>query len=550
MIALRTSGEARFWVLNLGSLVLALLLGLTLGVELEPFLWLLLLRPLLAALLTLLPPTSAGDLRPYTVGATLLCLGLVWLAGAFSTLSLVAVLALYCLVDPALDAMLVGRCPEPEWLGRTAQMAWLRSVGLALGMVSRSLILGRPDWSGPLYTGLLMVLACSLAVPESPDRKSLFPRRHGREVRSATLGDSLRALRRREAVGNLLVLFSVATLAGGALPLLLPVPLVTADLLSVWMLHSTIWWGLSLFCVLLALLLERVSWPRLAVPCYALLLLAGAAQMLGAPWPTLPYFVAVLAALSVLVAFRQAVAGQSEMDPCLRAAVPAWVWALGVVAGQTLSGPTLTASRLVGGLVVGAALVLTLSRWRPMVRVTSATVIENESDRRARGQGRHGDKTLDFTAAPTPVVERGRSRWPGKLWFMLTVRFPVTLTLAVLAGLLVAGSWHVRDHKQGWRQRAEGAWVRCQTELFLTSLKHRLEEEMLASNRVPTNWRTFVANHFQLDGRPLKDRDFWGTPLHFDVLPHEVRIVSAGEDKTLFSGDDLERSAHRPSGVR
>jgi hypothetical protein len=131
----------------------------------------------------------------------------------------------------------------------------------------------------------------------------------------------------------------------------------------------------------------------------------------------------------------------------------------------------------------------------------------------------------------------------------LTVRFPITLTLAIAGSFAVAGLWHARDSKATYQSRVKDAWLGMQTQLFLTSLKLRVHEEMLTSNRIPNDWPGFIAASFQLDGRPMKDRDFWGTPLHFEVLPNEVRIVSAGPDRKLSTPDDIERRALRPDGV-
>ena len=120
----------------------------------------------------------------------------------------------------------------------------------------------------------------------------------------------------------------------------------------------------------------------------------------------------------------------------------------------------------------------------------------------------------------------------------------------LVASLTLAGTWHAWDERKSFEQQTRGMWITVKTQLFLTSLQRRTEEEMLASNRVPTDWADFIAKSFELDGRPLKDQDFWGTPLHFDSLPGEVMIVSAGPDKKLFTPDDLMRLAKKPHGVR
>lgn len=553
MYTLKGSGEARFWVLNLSALLLAGLLGLTVGVRFEGLLWLLMMRPLVAAALTLLPPTSAGDLRPYTVSLSLLSLGVVLLAGPESSSATVMLLVMFWLIDPALDTLLVARCPEPEWLGRIAQMALARSAGLALGALGSALLADQGPTLRPAVAAMLGVLVFLLAVPEAPERSAWVPRRLGSEGRSATLLESLGQLRQPALAGRILALFAAALLAGTLWPLLLPLPLVTPDLLDDWLLRSTVWWGLALLTAVLALLLERLHRPAIITLCYSLLLTGLVASVLvKAEVPELTLTLAVLANLAALLACRQALTTGIGMAPCPRATLPLWVWALGLLTGQSLRTAPSTACQIAMALASLGLLVALLGELLGWYRGGAhshkgPTIVETSPGKSVR----HGDLKQDFTAAPVPLTRRPSAmRWLARLWFVLVVRFPVTLSLAVLAGFLLAGAWHISDHRKTWHQRTHEAWIRCQTELFLTSLKHRLEEEMLASNRVPTNWEEFVANNFQLDGRALKDRDFWGTPLYFDVQSDHVLIVSAGPDKKLNTADDLARSAHRPSGVR
>jgi hypothetical protein len=560
---LKHSAEARFWFLNLGAFLTAGLLSAVVGARLEPFLWLLLLRPLAAMAITLLRPTSAGDLRPYLLAATLACLATVPFVNPSGAVFPLAVMALYCLVDPSLDALMARHCPDFEWLGRMGQLVLMRSCGLGVGLLAGTFLAG-PDWGRPIFAAGLLALALMLAlVSERPDRCDFWPSLVGTEIRRATLIDSLAQWRGpsrlrlsghqtdsgREAVPGLLgaamVLFAVAVLAGTFQSMAYSVALLTPLTLSEWLARPGHLLGALLMTAVLALLLERLPQQTLNTLCYPLLLLAMAARLTGPPHPAIPILLQMACGLALLVAFRQTLAAQPLVDPTLRAALPSTIWSLGLLAGQTpLGSQALNLARAACCLMVLIALIATLRSWQTPTSIRSVEV--QRSDPR---EGRHGDKTIDFEAAPG-VVRKRRSRWLSRLWYALTVRFPVTLTLAALTALVVAGVWHARDHKDSWEQRTHGVWVAMKSQLFLTALKHRAEEEMLASNRVPSNWAHFIAIHFELDGRPLKDRDFWGTPLHFETHPKHVRIVSAGPDKKLFTSDDLERSAHKPDGVR
>ncbi|MCA9780954.1 MAG: hypothetical protein KC800_29750, partial [Candidatus Eremiobacteraeota bacterium] len=77
----------------------------------------------------------------------------------------------------------------------------------------------------------------------------------------------------------------------------------------------------------------------------------------------------------------------------------------------------------------------------------------------------------------------------------------------------------------------------------------RLQEEMLATQRVPTEWDVFISQSFHSNGKPLTDVDFWGKPYRFENNPGEVRVVSAGPDGFFETKDDLEETIEKPEGV-
>lgn len=555
---LKDSVEARLWFFNLAGLLAAMLLGCAVGPALPPFLWLAAARLLSALLLMMLPPTALGLFRPYLAAGSLLCLLLAQVLPAAGLANQLALGLLFLLIDPSLDALLAQRCPEHEWLGRMGQLLTARMAGLVLGLGLSGVVMADPAWgrlvvSVPLLT-LILLFALTSEGTEPEERpgygqaglipETFRPRRLSSPAhRLDTLRDSLQALAQPVVLQSLSVLLAVAVLAGGSASALYPVPMLSESVLRSWLNHPGLPLGLAAACALLALALERLSRQSLRAIGYSVTLLTLTAHLAR---PGDPGFLAALqlaSGLALLVAHRQTLAAQIGVDPCLRGSVPLMVWTAGMLTGEVLiPTPLLNPSRLLCATVLLLSLLATIKHWK-VTTVTEAEVLDD------REPGRHGDRAFDFVAGPSADHRRRRGSRLRRVWHYLTIRFPVTLTLVVLGSFAAAATWHASDNKKSWEEKTRGVWLATQTNLFLTSLKLRTEEEMLASSRVPDDWAAFIAANFELDGRPMKDRDFWGTPLHFDVLPKEVRIVSAGPDRKLDTPDDLQRSARRPDGV-
>lgn len=538
---LQESPEARFWFFNLAGMLASTLLGCAAGPALPALVWLVPARLLVALVLMMLPPGRLGIFRPYLLTAALLALALTQVLPTSETGFLCVVAVLFLLTDSSLDAMLAQRCPESEWLGRMAQLVLARTTGLLVGIGLGAALLEGSGYGRHVYIGLL--LALTLVAASFAEGREPAGFRPARLVSESpwldTLLGSMRLLGSAAVGWSHAVLFCVALIAGTSGAYLYPVPILTEGMLSAWLAKPGQSLGLAACVLVLALLIERWSRQSLRALAYGPVIGLLLVQLALPQERFLAGALQIALGLSLLVAFRQVLAAQTEMDPCLSGTFAVTIWTAGLLTGEVAApGP----ARLLGSLVIGASLLLTLKQWRT---VQNAPVVASGQTRSER----YGDRRFDFAAAPIAQPRRRpRLKFEGA-WLFLTVRFPITLTLAIAGSFAVAGLWHARDSKATYQSRVKDAWLGMQTQLFLTSLKLRVHEEMLTSNRIPNDWPGFIAASFQLDGRPMKDRDFWGTPLHFEVLPNEVRIVSAGPDRKLSTPDDIERRALRPDGV-
>ncbi len=540
-IRLKDSAEARFWVPHTCAVLGAFLLGYLVGPRLAPFFSLLACRPFVAIVLTLLPTGRERSYRPHLLGGALALAALAHIVPARGTAVYLMVMAYVLMLDLVVDALVVRCCPEDEWVGKTAGLGLARAVGLLAGLVVSGL-----NWvSAPWCVALPLLGIAALWIVCGEGKEA------GPQDQTPGIGlvvDSFRTWMTCWSVWeSSLLLVAVALLAGIAGTTLFPLVVLAPATIADWLADPWTWLGSGVLWVLLAWVLERLSLPSLV---WAIMPLGVAGVWLAGPSGVWPLGLQLVLGLAALTAYRGVLAAQGKaVDPVLRTAIPLTLWALGQLGGETLVSrwPGLVVPvKVLASLILMAALWPAYRRWSPRVRISSSEVERSE---RESGSERHGDRTFDFEAAPA-MRPKKRSRWLARLWYLLGVRFPVTITITLLGAFLLAGLWHLSAQRGTWRAKAENSWLSFQTELFVSRLKVRLEEEMLASNRVPRDWAGFIGSSFQLNGRPMKDRDFWGTPLHFESLPKEVLIVSAGADRKLFTRDDISRRAQKPQGVK
>lgn len=539
MIPLRDSAEARLWVLHSSALLGAFLLGYLVGPRLAPFLSLLLCRPFVAIAATLLPTSQGRSYRRYLWGGGFFLAALAQFVSPRGTALYLLCMAFVLLLDLTLDSLVVRCCPEEEWVGKAASLGLVRSVGLLLGLVVSDLL-----WPAPSVCVALVLAGIALLWLVTDDTpRAVLPNETpgvGLVIDAARMWISSSFWR------SGLVLVTVAVLAGAAGTTLFPLLVLAPSTISNWLADPWTWAGSGMLWVLLALVLERFSLPSqylLTLP------VATAGVWLASGSDLWSAALKVVLGLAALVAYRATLAAQhGRIDSMLHAAFPLTLWALAQLLGEFVAREwpdRVILLQVFGSIVMIAALWSAYRTWAGAVRIARTTVVTG----REAGLGRHGDRTFDFEAAPT-VRKKPRSRLLARLWHLIAVRFPVTLTMALLGSFALAGVWHASKQKGTWKAQAENVWMGFQTELFVSRLKVRVEEEMLASNRVPTDWPSFVGSSFQLKGRAMPDRDFWGTPLHFDNLPKGVRITSAGPDRKFATTDDISRVAYMPQGVK
>ena len=537
MLALKDSEEARFWFLHASALIATALLGYVIGPRLVPFLSLLACRPLVGIVLSLLPLPKDRSYRPYLLGGALLLAGLAHFLPARGSLLYLLVMAYLLCFDVVLDSLVVKCCPQEEWVGKTAGLGFSRCVGLPLGLVASGLAWPPASW---WITGNFLLLAGLWALCGTVAREQAV----GPGGISGLAAAGQEWISSPWLISSSLWLVAGSLLAGMAGTPLFPLVVLAPSNVARQMAAPWGWLGSGLLWVMLALVIERQNLPGLlSVTLPVSLLLV----WLGGPLKLWPVAVQLSLGLACLSLYRVNLTAQTErVDPILRTLVPLTLWVGGQLAGERIVG---TWAELTLPLTAFCSIFLVWALHWAVRRGLPADRAGRTDARRPAASVRHGDRTFDFEAAPL-VGPKRRSRQLSRLWHFLTVRCPVSFVIVMVSSFLLAGVWHVSAQRQAWKAKATDAWLAFQTELFVSRLKVRLEEEMLASSRVPSDWASFVASSFQLEGRPLKDRDFWGTRLHFEDLPRGVRIVSAGSDMKLFTSDDIVRTADKPAGVR
>lgn len=554
-VSLELSKEWRFWYFAALSGLGSLLLGSMVGTSWQAFGWLIFSRPLVALVLTLLPPLTMGDYRPYLAASALGTLLVSLLGDVNGQAFFLLALGLYLVVDVACEALVVERSLAYEWLGQWAQILALRAVGLYLGLFLATMFADTSESFTHLVQGLLAVLTLTtfLVKEASSDRVLHLGLKAERIPRIALVIDSLRSWVSGPSARASLGLFWLAALSGLMGSRLLPIAILEETSLVQSLSEPGHWLIVYGSLVVLSLCMETLRREPVLLFVYSLFVSAIVLKLMGVVTDKGNLFVEVASGMALLGSLTSALWVQDRVDPRLRTSALCLVWTGGLWMGEAFKAQTspevLATSILIG--ILGALFMMgsLVYRLKPLAHVETTHLLDDEQERRARGQSLHGDKKLDFTAVPMEAPAK-RRHLVSRIWHFFTIRLPVSVMLALVLGLTLAALWQSSAQKKKFKSQVDDTWKQLETSLFLSSLGRRVTEEMLASNRVPRNWPEFISANFQLDGRPMKDRDFWNTPLQFQVTPKKVRLISAGPDKKHGTKDDIGREVLKPDGVR
>ena len=505
-------------------------------------------RVLLALALLFLPTLQAGRFRPYLL--TLSSVGL--LASLFLPYWIftqwVLITLLYLLLEISIDSLVLQHATEQEVPLELGILAACRFLGLWGGLIWQhsDLALEMGKWGLPQV--LLAFLSLFwLLVRESPDCRLLSPKwkekvSGPREV----LQNALQEVLKVRAAGSILSLFFTSFLAGYLCDAILPYPLLHPTTAESWV--SSVESNLQLLLVGLfaTWMLEKARLrTQLLFAATCLMGLAGAHLLgLSAPWPAYAFGFVLT---SILLCIRAVLRETFKLDPVLRAALVITVWTSGGLTGETLradlSTPWTQAAELIACVVVLAFVLLTFRHYNRSAQYVETKIPHGKAER-------FGDRTQDFHGVPTSGPRKKSLRFFRHLSNYLLVHLPVTIILsAVAVGLLVSGLY-IFDHRAEWETRLKNSEKVFRTKIFYSGFKRRLQEEMIASQRVPSDWPGFIADNFNSDGKALTDIDPWGTPYLITVHQKEVEIQSAGPDRRFGTADDLSTAISRPTGVK
>jgi len=502
-------------------------------------------RVLLCLLLFLLPGSDAGRFRPLVIGLAGACMLVTSIASPLIFTRWVFITILYLLLEVAIDALVLATATEQEVPLELGWLAGCRLSGLWLGLFLQHSSLVDKAEPHRLAGWLLLFLTIFWAVA----RESSGEQSGRRDISggSKSLLLPLRELATPWSLGAIFALLCYAGLAGYYFGAILPYPLLHPAEAGPWMV--SILDNLSILGVGLVgmALCERLDLKfQLLIASALTWALLLRTLLLSIPPPTAAGGFLLLA---ILLSSRAVLREAYRVDPVLRAAVVITAWTTGGLGGALLAGSVEArgGGTLLSLVAATGAALLAIAGWRRYNEKARMLLTPIPA---ATNQARFGDRTQDFEAAPSQSPgKRGARKWKRHLNYVL-LRLPMlVITVALLLGGLKLGSY-IHQQKADWDKTLKDTQYRFQTELFFHGFARRLQEDMIASQRVPSIWGEFISQSFSSQGKPLTDLDPWGTPYRIENHPTEVIIQSAGQDRAFGTPDDLEKSTSKPEGVK
>lgn len=496
-------------------------------------------RILAGLMLVALPRTNGGIFRPWLV---LLALGVACsgFGTSYTNVQLILIFALYLVLEIGLDVCLFTHSTEQEIPFDLGLLAAFRLAGMWCGLfLQLTPLAGISSYHIPNAIGALLLLFwlfCRESHEDSLLPKSWVPKKSRRLVFFETLA----FLKQGWSAASLLNLFFVSVLAGLCAGAVLPYPLLHPDLTAIWLmkvfpnlqmlaLALVVVWSLERARLALQLVLSAL-WSCGLVICYGL-------------WGTPGEFLWGLLLASILIGGRALLRECFRTDVIIRATLLLSIWTLGALSGAVA---TQVMDRNTSILAQALCLAFTLvySLWGYSHFSQPATELKKE----APVTERYGDNKQDFQAVPQAKRKKKRYKWQGLLDFVF-VKFPVWMLLSIFLSASLLFGTHLIQSKKTWKETIDSAAKTFRAQLFLSAFRRRLTEDMLASQRVPSDWAQFIATNFEHEGKPLDDRDPWGTPYEFSSEPGRVVVTCAGADRLFSTADDLEMVVQKPQGV-
>ncbi|HIB67563.1 MAG TPA: hypothetical protein EYO33_21305, partial [Phycisphaerales bacterium] len=325
-------------VLTCGALVFlgSLLLGVTYLPTVGYFWSLALGRILFAVLFVFAPETNAGRSKPLLVLFGLATLACDILAGPDSSWLFLA--AYYLFLEVTVDSLVVEHATEQEAPLELGWLAAFRLGGLWLGLVlgfSQDLF---PVATSDLVRGTLALVTLFWILCREKRDDKLFPTalRTSSIPPRTVLEFALHYLRTPFAVGAIVNLLVVSTLAGCTASAVLPYPLLHPEMANNWLVDvfkNLQVLGLGLFLVWLC---ERLRLPvqlHLSTLAVALILLIHQfGQTLSWPYPAWGVLLA-----NILLSCRPILREAHRVPPLLKGALVVSVWAMGSLIGLALA---------------------------------------------------------------------------------------------------------------------------------------------------------------------------------------------------------------------
>lgn len=496
-------------------------------------------RVVLAVGLAFLPTTRSGGFRPLLLVFCLASLLPTHTAG-------LSLIVFYLLLEVAVETLTIDQATEQDAPLQLGFLAALRTTGLWLGLIVQNSKLALPIKQEHLHPLCLVALLLFWAAVKEKRSDSLCSLSLTQSQKPAltTLQDSFHEVCKKWSIPAVFHLFGMALLAGTVVGGVLPYPLLHPGQAALWFGQVVFTLKVLLLGLIWTYLLEKFEVSRQILVTSAGSLVYLSLEHFG--WTEYQFVFLGAFFSSILLSCRAVLRETFRVPASLRSSLLVSLWIVGCLSGE-LARQQLAPSELrtlqvtlgIGSLLFS---LLSYSHYAKVGGIVSAPAKRSE---------RFGDRTLDFEAAPDPSGLKRRSTLLPFLFDQLFVNLPVKIFLSITITSILLFVTHLFSEKQSLQKQLETSVKVFHTKLLLSALDRRLREDMLASQRTPTDWKNFMATNFSShSGKALGDQDPWGTPLRFESSKELVVITSAGPDLRFETSDDLQQQTTKPTGVK